>query len=101
MIEINRAALNSKYRGSGTILLRMFLVVFEYAQKHKLSIFFTTSITSLISMFIGVGIQPLPNIKFKYEPMDQNDVQAFLCKYGNHEIIISNIKHYLENYTKE
>lgn len=97
IIEINRVAIYFQYRGSGKLLLRMFLLAFKYALTHKLSIFFTTYIQSLINIFKNVGIYPLPDIKFKYELHDDHYVQCFLCKFEHHQLVISNIQKYLAN----
>lgn len=89
LVEINRAAVNSKYRGS--VLIQMFRFVFIHGSRYNLTFFFTTCVRPLILLFIKLKMKPISGIKFKYEPHDRHYVTSFLCR-PSHKYIIKNIE---------
>ena len=94
LVEASRAAVIKEFRGSGIFLLIMFKLLFSYACQNRLSIFFTTRLSSLIKLFVELGVAMIPGIHFKYEEQDPNSVVVFLSKFENNGIlnVLNNIK---------
>ena len=96
LVEVNRGAVSRDYRGSAIVLLKMFQFLLVYLNMNQFSIFFTTSLPSLIGLFKTLGFSELSGIRFKYEESDHSFVVPFLTNFKNLPNISKNIQLYLD-----
>lgn len=84
-LEITKSAVKKEYQSKG-IIKNIFLMLFEYCQKHHLSIFACTHHTYLIKLFSRVEFPLKIEQAFKYDDIDPMPVNFYYASYEKKEV---------------
>ena len=101
-MEMGRVAVSMDYRGR-RVVNQLYLVVFEYCQKNKFSVFGCINNPYIKSLFHRVKLLPKMEQAFKYEESDPAPVNFYLVNYKLNEFsdITGNLRNSINEKTNK